>query len=110
MLFLGEGGIFQAASFVTLCVVSCRYNGLYGFPGRGTVNEEIAAPKADPAVRGVHHGGANIHNHRTHEEWQLTEVPEGFVLLICSAYFALENTCDIDIFSAFRASYTAGMV
>jgi len=58
----------------------------------------------------VHYGGANIHNHRTHEEWQLTGVPAGFVLLICSAYFALENTCDIDIVLAFRASYTAGMV
>jgi len=89
--------------------VSCRYHGPQGFPGRGTDNEEIAAPEADPAVCSVHDGGAYIHHHRTHEEWQLTGVPAGFVLLIFSTYFALENTYDIDFVSAFTASYIAGM-
>ena len=58
----------------------------------------------------MHHGGANIHHHRTHEEWQLAGVPAGFVLIIFSSYLAFESTYDIVIVSAFRASYTMDMV
>ena len=93
-----------------LCLMSCRYHGPQGFPGRGTDHEEVAAPKVDPAVCSVHHGGANIHHHRTHEEWQLAGVPAGFVLLMFSSYFVFESTYDIDIVSAFRASYTVSVV
>lgn len=67
--------------YVTLWHVLFRYHGPQGFPGWGTDHEEAAAPKADPTVCSVYHGGTNIHHHRTHEERQSAGVPAGFVPL-----------------------------
>lgn len=35
--------------------------------GRGADNEEAAAQQADPVVRRVHGGGADLHYYRAHE-------------------------------------------
>jgi len=104
-----DGSVPSNVNCEPVHLVSYRNHGPWGFPGWGRDNEEIAAQESDPAVRGVHHGGANIDHHRTYEEWQLTAVPAGFVLLIFSTYFALESIYDTDIVSAFRALYTVGM-
>ena len=58
----------------------------------------------------MQHARANINHHRTHDERKLTGVPEGFVLLIFSTYFALEVTYVIDIVSVFMVSYIVGIV
>lgn len=51
-----------------------RHHGPEGLPRRGADHEEAAPCQIDSVVRRLHHGRADLHNHRTHEERQFTGI------------------------------------
>lgn len=53
------------------------YDGPEGFPGGSSDHEETSTSEADPIVRRLHDGGADLHHHGIDEERLPAGIPPG---------------------------------